>query len=109
MYDDPCVSAATERVEAFVENASDGLDFRSLIAQLGTLTSGSLEDILRCTVDICSQPHSLCLVCYHVYDVDGDGLISRTELLHVLQAALQDKDESELLYIVMMIFRGSVY
>jgi len=48
------------------------------------------------------------VVCFHVYDVDGDGMISRNELLHILKAALQeDKDESELLYIVMMIFRGT--
>ena len=46
------------------------------------------------------------IVCFTVYDADNDGLISREELHRVLCSALQDKKESELLFIVLMIFKG---
>eukprot|EP00698_Gefionella_okellyi_P021735 TRINITY_DN7112_c0_g1_i1.p1 TRINITY_DN7112_c0_g1~~TRINITY_DN7112_c0_g1_i1.p1 ORF type:complete len:582 (-),score=143.50 TRINITY_DN7112_c0_g1_i1:412-2157(-) len=76
---------------AFSDEASGSLNFRKFVANLSTLTNGSLDDILQ--------------FCFKVYDTDSDGQISREELHKVLCSALQDKNEDDLLFVVMMIFK----
>eukprot|EP00698_Gefionella_okellyi_P003667 TRINITY_DN13432_c0_g1_i1.p1 TRINITY_DN13432_c0_g1~~TRINITY_DN13432_c0_g1_i1.p1 ORF type:complete len:566 (-),score=97.87 TRINITY_DN13432_c0_g1_i1:57-1754(-) len=75
---------------AFKEEASGRLNFRAFLANLATLTNGSLDDILN--------------FCFTIYDVDGDGEITRDELHAVLCSALQDEKEDDVMFVVMMAF-----